>query len=163
MYLAQQKIDATNEEINRLFVLGTEEALDKILDLYEQNAKNIKDKYKGIMDELKEEQNDMKDALDGVTALIDEEIEKVKKEKEEAQALNDEHEKELELMKLKSDLSNAQNQKTVRVYRRGQGFVWEANKKAINDAQKALNDFNKKSEENSYDKRIKELEEIKKS
>lgn len=159
---AQKRIELRNEKINELLAKGTEEALDQVLDLVKDNAKDIEEEYKNMIAGVKAEQNEMKDLFDGVGLLIDEEIDKLKQQQEEAKKINEEKEKEIELMKLQMDLENARNQKTVRVYRRGQGFVWEANKKAIQEAEKALDDYQKKNEEDQYQKQIDELEEYKK-
>ena len=64
-------------------------------------------------------------------------------------------------MKLKAALEAAQNQKTIQIYRKNQGFVWEADRDAINDAQKALDDFYADDKEKELDDRIEALEKYK--
>lgn len=163
MELVQKKVELRNERINELMVKGTESALDEVMSLYEQNAKNIEAMYKLMIDKIKDQQDELKDAIDGVVILIDEEIDKLKEKQETQKKINEEKEKEIELLKLKANLEAAQQQKTVQVYRKGQGFVWEANRKAIKDAEKALNDFNSKNEKDELQEKIDALEEYKKS
>jgi hypothetical protein len=63
---------------------------------------------------------------------------KYNKEIELLNQVNKKKQDELDLMKAKEALLNAQSQKTRRVYYEGQGWVWEADKKAIKEAQEAL-------------------------
>lgn len=163
MELVQKRIELRNERINELMVKGTEEALNQVMDLLEDQAKDIEKRYKLMINNVKQQQDELKDAIDGVVALIDKEIDKLKEEQEAQKKINEEKEKDIELMKLKANLENARHQKTVLTYRKGEGFVWEANRKAIKEAEKAINDFNKKNEKDELQERIDSLEEYKKS
>ena len=58
---------------------------------------------------------------------------------------NDERQNEIDLINVKEKLLNAQTQKIKRVYYEGQGWVWEADKQAIKEAQDNLNNLNREA------------------
>lgn len=149
-----------------------------------------------------QQQEDNDSVISAVTGVLDEEIKKLQEEKDALsdesiegsygaqikaiqdridalQKVNEEHEKEIELEKAKAALEAAQNQKTLRVYREGEGFVYEADTDAIKEAQDNLDKLNQdkliddlekekealeeqlKNQQDAYDKQIDALEKYK--
>lgn len=160
--LAEQKILLARQRAAELWAEGTEEAMEKIHDIYQDEWDALEDKYKALRALLDQEQDYLDDVSKAAQYVLDKQIDALKEQQEQLKDSNEQREKEIELMRLKANLDAANNQKTVRVYRRGQGFVWEANKKAIQDAEKALNDFNKQNEEDELQKEIDALTKYKK-
>lgn len=160
--LAEQKILLARERAAELWAEGTEEAMEKIHDIYQDEWDALEDKYEALRKLLDQEKDDLDNLSSAAQYILDKQIDALKEQQEQLKDTNKQREKEIELMKLKANLDAANNQKTVRVYKRGQGFVWEANKKAIQDAEKALDDFNKQNEEDELQKEIDALTKYKK-
>jgi len=59
---------------------------------------------------------------------------------------NEERQDEIDLINAKDKLLNAQGQKIKRTYYEGQGWVWEADKQAIKDAEESLVKLNQEAE-----------------
>ena len=159
--LVEKEIELTEQRIAEKIRDGSERALQELLELYRQQAALLKEQY-DLQKQILEGQRDDYDAvIDAVSDAIDDEIDRIKEEKEALKEANDERKREIELMKLKAALEAAQNQKTIQIYRKNQGFVWEADRDAINDAQKALDDFYADDKEKELDDRIEALEKYK--
>jgi len=118
-------------------------------DAWNELADKIK---KGLQDKAKQQKDDLKTAEQAAVGLIDEEIKRLEElrdaEKdryddliESKKKANDETEREIELARLQEALENAKNEKVKRVWYEGRGWVWEADQKAIQDAQDALDSF----------------------
>lgn len=122
----QKKIDALNDEKEAIEKLNEER--QKELDYYDK-------------------------AISYVNTVVDERISALEKEKDALKEKNDETSKEIELEKLKQNLAKAQKTK-VKVFRKGQGFVWETDKSAVDEAQKALDDFYSEEKQNAIQKQI---------
>lgn len=116
-------IDQQMEMVQR--TLNASEALQK--KIVERIETEIEE-----MNVLKEEADLRKSNLDtaeaAVEKYIDDRISALKEENEEL-----DRQKEIEQALL--DLEDAKNRKSKRIYREGVGFVWEADQKAIDDAQ----------------------------
>lgn len=140
--------------------------LEKLYKKYFANRKDFLDEYtkyeekvyKDRMSYLKEDYNS---AISVATEVIDRQIESLQKQKDSLEKVNDETNRAIELEKLKNALYNAQNQKNMRVYYEGIGWVWEADKVAIEEAQKALDDFELEEATQKIDSQIDDLEELK--
>lgn len=159
-----------------------EEANNQLQDTLD-NLNDLKDKYDSVIsavtasiddkiESIQEAQSEEQDYYDSLIENANEELEALQK-------TNDERQKAYELQQAQYELEKAQNQKTNRVYREGQGFVYEADTDAINEAQDKLDTLaydaiiNTKEEEidaledskeealNSYDEQIEKLETIK--
>lgn len=159
-----KKITAINNEINRVIQANGDDLLsygEYLLDLYDQLIKASKAEYEARKEMLEGQKDKYDDTIDAVTNAIDKEIDRLKEQQEAQEKANDEKEKELELMKLKADLEKAQRQRTIQVYHEGIGFEWETDKEAIDEAQKALDDFYKNDKNDPIQDRIDELEKYK--
>ena len=76
----------------------------------------------------------------GIKVVADERVETLEKEKEALEDKNDEENREIELIRARQQLEDAKRNKNIRVYHEGKGFVWEADKKAIQEAEENLKD-----------------------
>ena len=156
--------DKVDEEIDKL-----EEARDKEIqviedriDYYEDLADKEEEVLKGRIDNLKDARDAEKDYWDNkIQALKD---------------ANEVIEDQIELEKLLQNLENAKRKK-VRVYKEGQGFVYDTDQDEVNKAQKELDEYyRKKALEDQikslekqredalaiYDKQIEDLENLRK-
>ena len=148
---------------------------------YEKVISYINDKVDDQIDKLKE----LKDAeLDSIDARIDK-LNELKDAEEQSwndkiDALNEQNdaiEQQIELEQLQANLAMARNKKVL-IYREGRGFGYESDLTAVNDAQKELDEFNRKKlfEDNvkqlenfrdlasqNYDKQIADLEKYRKN
>ena len=134
------------------------EALEKEISVYESAITYINSKLDDEIDKLE----DLKDvALDSIDAQID--ALKEQKDAEEQfwndkiNALNKQNdalEDQLEYEQLLANLAKAQSTK-VKVYKEGQGFVYDVDQSAVNSAKKELEDYKRKK---ALADQIKELE-----
>lgn len=155
-------------KINNGFVKSTKsstkankENSDSLNDLkksYEKVINYINNKVDDQIDKLKE----LKDtALDSIDAQIDKLNEQKDAEEkgwnakiDALNAQNDAIEQQIELEQLQANLAMARNKKVL-IYREGRGFGYESDMGAINEAQKALDEFNRKKK---FDDEVKQLE-----
>lgn len=159
--LVGKKIDLTNQQIAENLEKGTEESINKAIELYQELWKYQKQALELQKELLEQQKDDYDDVISAVTSAIDKEIDKLKEEQEALKEQNEEREKEIELMKLKAALELAQSQKTILVYHKNKGFVWEADQEAIDEAKKDLNEFYADQEQDEIQKRIDALEKYK--
>lgn len=159
--LVGKKIDLTNQQIAENLEKGTEESINKAIELYQELWKYQKQALELQKELLEQQKDDYDDVISAVTGAIDKEINKLKEEQEALKEQNEEREKEIELMKLKAALELAQSQKTILVYHKNKGFVWEADQEAIDEAKKDLNEFYADQEQDEIQKRIDALEKYK--
>lgn len=127
--------------------------LKQSLDAYYKYAKKGTADYykyqKQLAEAAKEQEikrlEDLKDKQEKTMELaesyIDKQIRDIDKQIEQQEKLNEAKERENKLLELNNDLAKAKSQ-LVRVYREGQGFVYEQDIEAIQEAQKALDEFN---------------------
>ena len=90
----------------------------------------------------------------GIKAVADERVETLEKEKKALEDKNDEENREIELIKARQQLDDAKRNKNIRVYHEGKGFVWEADKKAIQEAEENLKDKENDAQVAEIDKQI---------
>lgn len=134
------------------------EALEKEISVYESAISYINSKLDDEIDKLE----DLKDvALDSIDAQID--VLKEQKDAEEQfwndkiNALNKQNdalEDQLKYEQLLANLAKAQSTK-VKVYKEGQGFVYDVDQSAVNSAKKELEDYKRKK---ALADQVKELE-----
>lgn len=169
--------EINNQQLNKLKSDYTDARIS--LQEYIKGLKELQKQYKEntqawlelaseIKNSLIEQQNQYKSeyekAYKGVEKLIDNEIEKInelrdtieEKYNDEIDAkkkANEETQEEITLLELKERLENAKNQKTKKVWNEALGtWQWTADEKAINEAQKELDEF-------LFDSEIQALEE----
>lgn len=154
-----------DEEIERLENLrdaeveAIEDQIDALDKLQEEQEKQAKERIKLLEEE--------RDTLIDSNKLQINELEKRQNAEEEywnnkIQALKDQNQAlqdQADLEKLLENLEKAKNTK-VRVYKEGQGFVWDTDQTAVTKAQKEIEAYNRKK---AYEDQLKELENFKKS
>lgn len=136
----------------------------------ETSVKNLNEQLSGVKDSM----SDVEQMISGATAYIKQEIEDQQKLKNVIQEQldnlknsNSEHERAIALQKAQYELDRAYKQKTTKVYRDGQGFVYEQSQSAIRTAQENLNKANYdiaiaalEKQLDYYDEIIEELQEV---
>ena len=116
-----------------------------------QNSKVLQEKLQEYYDfeiEIKADTTQLDKVMEYEVHLLDKQIENLQNQKEALGKINDERKKEVELIKAKDALENAKKQKK-RVYRKGVGWVYEADDTAIAEAQEKVEelDTQKKQED----------------
>lgn len=91
-----------------------------------------------VLERQKEQLEEQKDLLD---ELYQPRIDAIQAEIDKLSDANDERKKAIRLEKAKQELERARNQKTVRIYREGEGFVYESDTEAISSAQEELREL----------------------
>lgn len=95
--------------------------------------------------------NERKQAISDV---YDEQIKAIQEQKDALTESNDERQREIDLENAKYNLEKAMRNKTQRIYRAGEGFVYEADQDAIRDAQQELDQQNYNNTIADFDKQI---------
>lgn len=139
----------------------------KLKDLAEERKRQRKKEWDEETDWLNEQKSRYETAFNYIDSLAQKEIDALEEQKQAIEdkynaeidkineandALND----EIELQEKLEALARAQNKK-VRVYREGQGFVYETDQSAVDEAKAALTQYQK---EQDTKKEIKRLEDI---
>lgn len=156
--LQEQKLSQVDDDYKR-GTISLEQYIARLKELiktYKYGTEvwnDLADKIKKANEELLGNRKDNYDkAYDAAMKLIDDEIDKVQQLRDEREEyydnqitslekLNDETERQITLTELQQNLINAQNEKNKRVFVKGIGWTWQADSKAIDDAQKAITDF----------------------
>lgn len=150
------------EEIYKLRKKQIKELEDELSDLYDQ----IEDLHKEYIESLEEDSEELETTIGYAIDVLDEEIEKLKAEKTALNEANQALEEQIKLQELEDALEKAK-QKKIRVYRKGQGFVYEQDTKAVGEAQSAIDEYKKelahKKQLSMVDEEIAKLEEYKKA
>ena len=156
--------DKLDGEIERL-----EDLRDKEIEVVEKQIENLEEVYKKEEELAKErikQIEEERDALIDANKLEINALQERQNAEEEywnskIQALKDQN-KELEdqadLERLLENLQKAKDTK-IRVYKEGQGFVWDTDSEAVTKAQRELDAYNRKK---NYEKQLAELEKFKK-
>lgn len=162
-------------------LISEEEYLARLLQLNEQFNKDNLEAYRKYQLEIF---NGFKSMLsDRINKEADARIKALKKEREETEKYYDDlieaEEEKLELLKkeweteeyllkieqARAALQRAQQQKNVRIYKEGQGFVWQADSEEVNAAtgevNQAIQDYQRYLEELAIQERIDALEDAK--
>ena len=100
----------------------------------------MKDFQQNRLDQIQNQIDDIEHEMKNDPRLqqLEKQIEALEKQNDEVDKQKDLEEKLLAIEEAKEKLANAKNQKTLQVYRKGQGFVWEADPTAIKEAQEEL-------------------------
>lgn len=139
---------------------------DLTKDLYDAQKSMLEDYVDAVKKEidsqikaLAEELDAIEKSMDGYDATVDVLGELLDKAEDGLSKENDELDRQKELMEALADLERAKNQRTIRVFREGQGFIYEQDTSAIEEAQKKYDDLKKDIEDDSAKKRLEELRE----
>ncbi len=120
----------------------TESAVENIADKHikdiQKREEAIDKHYQRRIDKAQKHIDDLKEREEKLEERYKIKIDPIQEKIDALQKINEEHEKEIALEKAKAAFEAAQNQKTVSIFRRGQGFVYEADTDAINTAKENL-------------------------
>ena len=141
--------------------------LQSINDYYKQVGKKDEDYYK-MLDELREA--DQKKEVERLKKLEEQQENKLtlaqkylNKElsaiEKQIDAEKEQEENEKKLVELQNELNKAKSQ-TIRIYREGQGFVYEQDAEAIKNAQEALDEYTSSQTKSALEKRAEEIRAI---
>ena len=139
----------------------------KQVEIYRQIVDELKQQQSGLdvnsekYQEIQEQISSTEDTIGSIVqsqeqwndSIIDLKIDAVQKLKDELEETNSTYQRQLDLQKAQEDLARAQTQRKVRVYVEGQGFVYQANQKDIQEAQRNL-------DEKLHDESMAKLDEI---
>lgn len=151
----QDKLHEQAEYYRSLELEGNQDLIDDLSEQWWKYQKNITKLQEEMQKEVKERFTDIKDAaidtiekqiddlenwLDNENDLLDKRIESLKEEEDALEDQKDTEEKLLKIEEAREKLAAAKKKK-VRVYREGQGFVYEDDFDAINSAQSELDEL----------------------
>lgn len=144
-----------------------EESTRKAEQEAEKRKKARKEEWEEEKEWYEEQQSNLETAFNYVASLAQKEIDKLNERK---QAIQDQYDAEIDKINEKNDATNDEielqekldalakaQQKKVRIYREGQGFVYETDQSAVDEAKTALTQYKK---EQDTKKEIKRLEDI---
>lgn len=144
-----------------------EESTRKAEQEAEKRKKARKEEWEEEKEWYEEQQSNLETAFNYVVSLAQKEIDKLNERK---QAIQDQYDAEIDKINEKNDATNDEielqekldalakaQQKKVRIYREGQGFVYETDQSAVDEAKTALTQYKK---EQDTKKEIKRLEDI---
>ncbi len=119
----------------------------------------MKDFQQNRLDQIQNQIDDIEHEMKNDPRLqqLEKQIEALEKQNDEVDKQKDLEEKLLAIEEAKEKLANAKNQKTLQVYRKGQGFVWEADPTAIKEAQEELDSAQNDLEEQQKQDQIDDL------
>lgn len=144
-----------------------EESTRKAEQEAEKRKKARKEEWEEEKEWYEEQQSNLETAFNYVASLVQKEIDKLNERK---QAIQDQYDAEIDKINEKNDATNDEielqekldalakaQQKKVRIYREGEGFVYETDQSAVDEAKSALTQYKK---ELDTKKEIKRLEDI---
>lgn len=168
---SSQGTDATDEQYNALIRNG----MDQIQNLQQQNEMLLQ--QQSGLDVLSEKWQELQNQIIGNEseiwsiksaqeewndAIADLRIDRLQQEREELERTNDEYQRRKELQDAQEEYERARTQRTKLVYLEGQGYVYQADQKALKDAQDRLDDVRHKETLAKIDDAIQAIEDQKK-
>ena len=166
-----EEVQEAQDNINRCTIAQIENNRAIIL-LEAKPYEDMNEELQNTLDLLNKYQSKVENAIGYASTLVQNQIDLLNKEKESVSnywdneikiiqtkkdALtesNDELQRSIDLQNAKYNLEKAMNNKTTRVYRAGQGFVYEADQDAIRDAQQELDNLEYDNQVANFDKTI---------
>lgn len=144
-----QNLQAQNEELER-----QQEGLDVLSERYQELQAQINSNEQSIWD-MKTAQEQWNDAI------ADLEIQKLQEEREALEKENEELQKKLDMEQALEDLAKARQRKKL-IFRENVGFTYEADYKAIQEAQDRIDELRHQETLDKIDEAIEAIEENKK-
>lgn len=169
---SSQGTDATDEQYNALIRNG----MDQIQNLQQQNEMLLQ--QQSGLDVLSEKWQELQNQIIGNEseiwsiksaqeewndAIADLRIDRLQQEREELERTNDEYQRRKDLQDAQEEYERARTQRTKLVYLEGQGYVYQADQKALKDAQDRLDDVRHKETLAKIDDAIQAIEDQKKT
>lgn len=169
---SSQGTDATDEQYNALIRNG----MDQIQNLQQQNEMLLQqqsgldvlsEKWQELQNQIISNENEIwsiKSAQEEWNdAIADLRIDRLRQEREELERTNDEYQRRKDLQDAQEEYERARTQRTKLVYLEGQGYVYQADQKALKDAQDKLDDLRHKETLAKIDDAIQAIEDQKKT
>lgn len=167
-----QGTDATDEQYNALIRNG----MNQIQNLQQQNEMLLQ--QQSGLDVLSEKWQELQNQIisneseiwsikaaqeEWNDAIADLRIDRLQQEREELERTNDEYQRRKDLQDAQEEYERARTQRTKLVYLEGQGYVYQADQKALKDAQDKLDDLRHKETLAKIDDAIQAIEDQKKT
>ena len=169
---SSQGTDATDEQYNALIRNG----MDQIQNLQQQNEMLLQqqsgldvlsEKWQELQNQIISNESEIwsiKSAQEEWNdAIADLRIDRLQQEREELERTNDEYQRRKDLQDAQEEYERARTQRTKLVYLEGQGYVYQADQKALKDAQDKLDDLRHKETLAKIDDAIQAIEDQKKT
>ena len=115
-------------------------ALEKQKTALEKESNKLKIYGQAAIDEIEKREKALNKEKEAQDKAFEAEIEALNKKKTALQKANDEEDRAIKLAELKDALEKAKANRTVRIYNKNQGFIWAADKEAVNEAQTNLDE-----------------------
>lgn len=131
--------------------------LQKQLDLQNENLAKIESAMSYAQTLIQDEIDALNDDKEAISDSYDERIKKIQEEKDAFTESNDELQRSIDLENAKYNLEKALRNKTVRVYRKGEGFVYESDQEEVRNAQSELDQQVYNNTVADFDKEIQTL------
>ena len=160
--LRQEQVEL-NRTILQYPIHKYEEAKEKLeeqLEVYKEYQEQLESAISGASNILQDEIDTYSDLKESISDSYDAQIKSINDKKDALTETNDALKEQMALEQAQYNLDRAMNQKTVKVIRNKQ-VVYEADARAIIDAQKQLDEEKYNIAVSSFDKQIKSLEEQK--
>ena len=114
------------------------EVLQERLDILNETKGKIEDSISAASNIVQSQIDVLMEQKDATEEYWDSQINAINEQKDSLTKANEEIENQLALEKAQYELEKAYGQKTTKIYREGQGFVFEADQDAIRDAQEEV-------------------------
>lgn len=114
------------------------EVLQERLDILNETKGKIEDSISAASNIVQSQINVLTEQKEATEEYWDSQINAINEQKDALTKANEEIENQLALEKAQYELEKAKNQNTSKIYREGQGFVYEADQEAIRDAQEEV-------------------------
>lgn len=143
-----EAVKEVNQNLYSAIQDAIEEAKDSQLEAFETQKDALETTFDYMTDKIQDEIDALQEQREAEEKYWDDKIEALKEQ-------NEEIEKQIELEEAQEALERAKSQKTMRVYYEGKGWVWEADRDAVKEAEEALE---KLERENQLEEDIADLE-----
>ena len=114
------------------------EVLQERLDILNETKGKIEDSISAASNIVQNQIDVLTEQKDATEEYWDSQIDAINEQKDALTKANEEIENQLALEKAQYEFEKAKNQNTSKIYREGQGFVYEADQDALRDAQEKL-------------------------
>lgn len=146
-------VDLLDRELQQL-----KERLDLIGKAAEAAENDAGKAHAAVLDVLERQKDQLEEQKDLLDELYQPRIDAIQAEIDRLSDANDERKKAIQLEKAKQELEKARNQKTIRVYREGEGFVYENDTETVASAQEELRELELQEKLDSLGKQKEDLE-----
>lgn len=146
-------VDLLDRELQQL-----KERLDLIGKAAEAAENDAGKAHAAVLDVLERQKDQLEEQKDLLDELYQPRIDAIQAEIDRLSDANDERKKAIQLEKAKQELEKARNQKSIRVYREGEGFVYENDTETVASAQEELRELELQEKLDSLGKQKEDLE-----